>query len=382
MRGGIEVKVYRKVLSITTLAFLILTGIIGVFMPDKKASEMENRILTQKPIFTWKDLKSGKFTSKYEEYITDQFPFRYFWVSVKSNTERILQKKDNKNVYLGKEGYLLQKPEALDKELISKNIDAINKFADDNRDLKTYFLLAPNSMEILKDKLPPFATTYDQYSVINDIKNSLKLNVNFVDIYDNFNQHKEEYIYYKTDHHWTSLGAYYAYNKLGSVMEYNPLAIKDFNVEKATDEFYGTLYSRGNFTFIKPDSIHLFKSKANASVKVEYLDDGKESNSLYEPKHLKTKDKYSVFLDGNHALTTIKTDLNNGKKLLVLKDSYAHSLVPFLTNHYEEIHMIDLRYFNMPVQQYMKEYDIKEVLLLYNFLSFTEDNSVIKLKVR
>ena len=382
MRGGIELKVYRKVLSITILAFLILMGIIGVFMPDKKASEMENRILAQKPIFTWKDLKNGKFTSKYEEYITDQFPFRDLWVSVKSNTERILQKKDNKNVYLGKEGYLLQKPEALDKELLSKNIDAINKFADNNRDLKTYFLLAPNSVEILKDKLPPFANTYDQYSVINDIKSSLKPNVNFVDIYDDFKQHKEEYIYYKTDHHWTSLGAYYAYNKLGSIMEYKPLAIKDFDIDKVTDEFYGTLYSRGNFTFIKPDSIHLFKSKGDSSVKVEYLDDEKESNNLYEPKHLKTKDKYSVFLDGNHALTTIKTDLNNGKKLLVLKDSYAHSLVPFLTNHYEEIHMIDLRYFNMPVQQYMKEYDIKEVLLLYNFLSFTEDNSVIKLKVK
>src|SRR3712207_156474 len=232
-------------------------------------------------------------------------------------------------------------------------------------------------------------------------------------VYEELKNHKNEYIYYKTDHHWTTLGAYYAYEKLGDTMGYKPLQISDFNIEKVTDNFYGTLYSKGNYRDIEPDSIEIFKPKKQIDFNINYYDNKKTSGSLYEFNNLEKKDKYSVFLDGNHDLVTIKTiekntiyknkitkitkkksrksknkrkiklEKNKGikvKKLLVIKDSYAHSLVPFLTNHYDEIHMIDLRYFNDNINEYIKKNDIEDILLLYNVLTFTKESNISKLE--
>lgn len=375
-------KVYRVILSFITMLFLGTMAILNFTLPDRKFSEEENRILQSKPTFSWKSLEEGKFTKKYEEYITDQFPFRDFWVSVKASSERLLQKRDNNGVYLGKDGYLLQKVDKVNEEILNKNLEAINIFAKNNTKSKVYFLLIPNSVEVLKEKLPPFATSKNQLNIITDVQKKLDSSITFSDGYKALSKHKDEYIYYKTDHHWTSSGAYYAYNYLGNKMEYSPFPIEDFNIEKVTDEFYGTLYSKGNFRSTKPDSIHIFKPKREPSYTVEYLDTNTSSHSLYEFKHLNTKDKYSLFLDGNHALSIIKTDINKDKKLLIIKDSYAHSLIPFLTNNYGEIHVIDLRYFNMSVGNYMKENNIEEVLLVYNILSFVEDSSIINLKFK
>lgn len=375
-------KVYHKFLTIIMATFLLIVAALNIIIPDKDFSESENRVLKKRPDFSWDKLLKGKFTTDYEEYITDQFVFRDFWVSMKSAVEIGLHKKDSNGVYLGKDGYLLQKVDKIDKSILNKNIEAINTFAKDNPSTSMYFLLAPNSVEVLKEKLPKFAPHKDQLSIINKVKKDLNSKVKFVDVYNDLASHKGEYIYYKTDHHWTSLGAYYAYKNLALTMGNSPLNIDDFNIEEVTDKFYGTLYSKGNYRFINPDSIHIFKPKVELKYKVEYLDNGKSNSSLYELGHLEKKDKYSVFLDGNHALVTISTGANTGRKLLVLKDSYAHSLVPFLTNHYDEIHMIDLRYFNMDIDDYMKQFNLNEVLLLYNVSSFTEDNSIAKIKFK
>jgi hypothetical protein len=374
-------KLFKSILCVTMLIFLGVMFIINIITPDKAFSEAENRILSSKPSFSWNGLKEGKFTKEYEQYIIDQFAYRDFWVGVKANAERLLQKKDNNGVYLGKDGYLLQKIDSLDKELLQKNISSINTFAEKNPGIKVNFLLVPNSVKILEEKLPAYAVSVNQLDIIKDTKKQLKPQINFVDIYDELRNHNDEYIYYKTDHHWTTLGAYYAYRELGKSMGYVPLSLEDFAIEKVTDEFYGTLYSKSNYRFIKSDSISIFKPKNQYKVKVEHLDNGNISDSLYELSYLNKKDKYSVFLDGNHALSVIKTDNSKNKKLLVLKDSFAHSLVPFLSNNYGEIHMMDLRYFNMSLSEYVKQNNIEEVLLVYNAASFIEDSSVIKMKI-
>lgn len=375
-------KIYKTILSVMMIMFFAITVVLNSLLPDRSFSEAENRILSSRPVFSWNSLKEGKFTKEYEQYIIDQFAFRDFWVSVKSSGERVLQKKDNNGVYLGKDSYLLQKIDYIDKEITEKNIAAINTFVSNNPSVKLSFLLAPNSVSVLRDKLPPFAATIDQLEIFETIKKNLDSHAAFVDVYDELAKHKDEYIYYKTDHHWSSLGAYYAYNKAGSTLGYKPLSIDSFNIEKVTNEFYGTLYSKGNYRFIKPDSINIFKPKEEYSVKVQHLDTETTSDSLYSLSYLDKKDKYSVFLDGNHALSIIQTNNNKNKKLLVIKDSYAHSLVPFLTNNYNEIHMLDLRYFNISVSDYIKQNGISEILLLYNVSSFTEDNSIIKLKIK
>ncbi|KGN00895.1 hypothetical protein Z969_09245 [Clostridium novyi A str. 4570] len=410
-------KVHKFFLSILMIVFIMGMFFINSISKDKKFSEAENRVLQNKPTYSFEKLKSGKFTQEYEKYITDQFAFRNFWVGIKSSSDKLLGKKDNNGVYLGANGYLLEKPAKVDNDLLEDNIESINEFAKRNSNCKVNFLLAPNSVNILKSKLPKYATPEDEKKIIDDVKENLDpKNVKFVDVYDDLNMHNKEYIYYKTDHHWTTLGAYYAYKKLGDTLAYKPLELNDFNIQKVTDSFYGTFYSKGNYREIEPDSIQIFKPKKELKYKVKYFDDEKNTDTLYEMENLKKKDKYSVFLGGNHDLVVINTDLkdenenkkqyivkkNNKrnkkkrnikkvknvkytkaketKKLLIIKDSYAHSLVPFLTNHYDEIHMVDLRYFNDNIDEYIKKNNIKNILIIYNGLSFSREQTVSKLQ--
>lgn len=218
--------------------------------------------------------------------------------------------------------------------------------------------------------------------MVEQVKNKLSPEISFIDIHDSLKDHLDEYIYFKTDHHWTQRGAYYAYLIAGKLMRFSAININDFDIETVSDSFYGTLYSKSGIRFVKPDCIEIFKPDTETDIKVEYIDTNETSNSLYETDHLNTKDKYSVFLDGNHALVKISTNLNTGKKLLVLKDSYAHSFVPLLTNHYDKIHMIDLRYFNMNITEYIEQNGLNEVLFLYNTISFNEDGTIAKLGIQ
>ncbi|KGM95525.1 hypothetical protein Z968_08965 [Clostridium novyi A str. 4552] len=410
-------KLHKFFLSTLMIFFIIGMFVVNLFSKDKTFSEAENRVLQNKPTYSFEKLKSGKFTQEYEKYITDQFAFRNFWVGVKSSSDKLLGKKDNNGVYLGSNGYLLEKPAKVDNDLLEDNIESINEFAKRNYNCKVNFLLAPNSVNILKNKLPKYATPEDEKKIIDNVKENLDpKNVKFVDVYDDLNMHNKEYIYYKTDHHWTTLGAYYAYKNLGNVLNYKPLELNDFNIEKVTDNFYGTLYSKGNYREIKPDFIQIFKPKKEIKYKVKYFDNKKSTDNLYEMENLNKKDKYSVFLDGNHDLVVINTNSKDEninkkqsivkktnkrnkkkknikkvkkvkytkaketKKLLIIKDSYAHSLVPFLTNHYDEIHMVDFRYFNDNIDEYIKNNNIKNILIMYNGLSFSREQTVSKLQ--
>ncbi|WP_250160207.1 DHHW family protein [Caloranaerobacter azorensis] len=364
-----------KMIVVMFIVFIFGINSLNILTPDREFSEMENRMLSQFPKFSIKNLLSGNFTDKFEKYVADQFVFRDYWVGIKSDLERFLLKTKNNGIFFGKDGYLLEDYKKPGEQLI-KNIISINNFADKLPDVQTYLLLAPNSIKIYEDKLPMFADPYDQLKSIEIIKENLNKKINFIDIYKILEKKKEEYIYFKTDHHWTMRGAYYAYQEFAKRVGFKPYSIKDFDLKIVTDSFYGTFYSKANNRHIKPDSIELFIPKFNINYRIDYVDDNKSSNSLYEYSYLGKKDKYAFFLDGNHALIRIKTSLNNGKKLVIFKDSYSHCFIPFLANHYEEIHVIDLRYYKLNIYDYIKEHKIKEVLFLYNVATFSNDVSI------
>lgn len=369
----------NKIIIIIFVMFILAVNILNILTPDKTFSETENRMLSQFPKINFKNITSGKFTKKFESYITDQFMLRDFWVSAKSDVERLMLKNKNNGIFFGKDGFLLEdfnRPN----ETLDKNIDTINNFSEKIPNFKTYLLLAPNSVKIYEDKLPMFSSPYDQFKVIQYIKENMNENIDFIDIYNVLNSKKDEYIYFRTDHHWTMRGAYYAYEALSNKIGIKPYDLKHFTSEIVSDSFYGTYYSKGNNRHISPDYIEIFKLKLDIDYKVHWLDNDLQSDSLYEYKHLDTKDKYSVFLDGNHSLMTIKTNIKNDKKIVVFKDSYSHSFIPFLANHYEEIHVIDLRYYKLNLYEYINENEINEGLFLYNVSTFCDDNNIGWLK--
>lgn len=369
-------KIYKYIMAILLLLFIGLMVTLNILTPNKKFSDSENRNLEQLPKLSFKNLMGGKFTSSYEKYISDQFALRDFWIGVKSDTDRAIGKKENNDVYLGKDGFLIQKfnkPE--DKDLKDK-VETINSFDNLTPNINKYFMLVPTAVKILEDKLPNYVSDSDELTYIDKVKKSINNDINFVDLYDTLSSKKDEYIFYKTDHHWTTKGAYYAYGELIKKMGITPKGEEYFNIQKVTDEFYGSLYSKGGFRHLNPDSIELYLPKDDEKYKVEYLGEDKSYESLYDMNNINKKDKYTVFFNGNHPLIKITTNKGEGRKLLVVKDSYANSFIPFLTSHFSEIYMVDLRYYSEGLNTLIQENQINDMLILYNANTFFEDPSI------
>ena len=355
------------------LAFFLVFQLIN---KDQQFSELENRNLAQKPELTLEGIVDGSFGEAYETYIADQFPLRNQMISLKANSERLLQKKENNGVFLGKDNYLLQDFEKPDMELALRNAGYISELAEH---FNVYVALAPTATKILEDHLPAFASPYNEGQYISDFYHALSNKVHKVPILETLEAqaaNSKEQLYYKTDHHWTTLGAYYGYTSFCNTAGITPYPLSDFSITTVSEDFYGSLFSKGNFTFIKPDSLQIFYPSFENPLTVTYEETGAVSDSLYEYSHLDKKDKYSVFLDNNHPLIHINTSVKNGRKLMVIKDSYANSLIPFLTNHYEAIDILDLRFLTIPLQTYAVQNNVDDILLLYNVHNFSTEGKL------
>lgn len=356
---------------------LILCNLVT---PEKTFSENENRLLAKLPEYTHAKLINGEYMNELDEYINDQFVFRDNWIYLKTMAERAMLKPDINSVYFAKDNYLIEKHDKSDveEEQAQKNkerlTEFVKKYVEKLGEDRVNVMLVPTASMVLKDKLPPFSTGYDQDAYIEEVIKALPQGT-FIDVRNNLNQHKEEYIYYRTDHHWTALGAFYAYEQWAADAGFTPLSQEQFNITLASDQFLGTLHSRVNVK-VKPDNIYLYELKEDRNYQLLYnLTDQKDT--LYDLSKLEGKDKYSVYMGGNNALVQIKTNQENGRRLLVIKDSYAHSFVPFAVNHYEETFMIDFRYFNAGVEAFVEENGITDVLVLYNTMNFVKDKNTI-----
>ncbi len=367
-------KVYKCCMA--GIFFLFIGGIFvfHLLTPDRNFSESENRTLQQVPAFSLENLARGKFTSNYEKYISDQFPIRDYWIGIKSNVEIAMGKKENNGVYLGKDGYLIQKFIKPEEQDLKDKVGAVNHFDNATPNLNKYFMMVPTAVSVLENKLPDYAPASEEMKMVDQVKQTLNDHIRFIDVYPALSAKKNDDIFYKTDHHWTTKGAYYAYQVLSQEMGFTPKNEEDFNITKVTDAFYGSLYSKSGFRHLNPDSISLYLPKDHEQYQVEYLDgENKPSDSLYAMDHLNKKDKYAVFLNGNYSLIKITTGNEEGKKLLMVKDSYANCFIPFLALHFNEIYVVDLRYYTDNLMTLIQNNQINDMILLYNSITFFED---------
>lgn len=363
---------------VIVVCFLIfIYGIVfaNFFVKDKNYSETEKRILAQKPKLQLSDVMSGKYMEDYESYITDQFVARDIFVKVKSVSERALGRKINNGVYFGKDGYLAEQFVSLDEELLEKNVNAIGRFAK-NTQVDVAFAIIPGSVEINKEKLFVYMPDLNQREIIEKVYADLsESGIACVDMYSSLWEHREEEIFYHTDHHWTSLGAYYGYRAYAEAVGLVPAELDKNNKQLRTGEFYGTLFSKAGAFWTEPDSIFTYVD--DEGIVVEHVE-GKtvKTGGLYDTSKLGGRDKYSMFLGGNQPLAVIKTGKQGFPKLLVIRDSYSDSLAPFLTEHYSEIYMWDFRYNKASVSKFIEENEIEQVLICYSMDNFCKDTNI------
>ena len=354
--------------------FLAVFSVTGEILPSRTYSDLENRYLAQKPAFSLESFFKNKFSKSYEEYCNDQFPARDFWVSLKSSTETTLGKTENNSVVLGKDGQLFNKVLRLDEETWNSHTEALLEFAKRHGE-KLTVALVPNSYAILSDRLPAGLHELDQKSVIDSLYERLTPFACTADLFPTLSAHSKEYIYYRTDHHWTTLGAWYGYESLCTTLGLTSTPLSSWEGHEVSD-FYGTYYSRSRLSGAQADTITWY------DIPVESVScDGVAMDGLYDFSRFETRDKYSAFLHGNHGITVIRgKNPSSSKKLLVLQDSFGNILTPYFSQNYAEITVIDLRHFAPSINAFINENDFDDILFLYSFDGFLDERSVLRLK--
>ena len=360
----------RKISIVTTAlfaAFVLVFSILFFILPDKQISDTERRSLTQSPELTWKTLTDGTFSDRVNEYFNDQFPLRETFLGIKAFFERALLKRENNGVLIGSGGQLAVRLfQATDGGIhVDENGDYVlpsytDKFYESNisaqfkalGDLQTslaekgvplYVILPPRTVDVACSAL--YYPNENSDSLIACVRENAKGLEHFIDMYDIYRARYDngEYVYYKTDHHWTTLGAYYAYAELCKAMGKTPKARDEFTVHTATEDFIGTTAAKAGLLGAGGDVIEYWTAndRSNTGVKVQITNNLKGENkasydSMFDLSFVDGYDKYGLFLSGTNVYTDIRHNTKQGYgKALLLKDSFGHSLAPFLACEYD-----------------------------------------------
>ena len=356
---------------------MIIFFLLNLIVSDKEMSEEENRMLAGSPRLSWSSLVSGDFMTKYETYLADQFAGRNFWRSIKVGLSGLGGSRQEEDILIGKDDYLMEEIVSPDQDTLMENLEAIRQFAKRSRDIQTYMLLVPNAANIMRDRLPAFATVSDQSRMFAQVKRELGEDVEWLDAAEALKKHAGEQIYYKTDHHWTSLGAFYTFSQVAEQMQIKTDVSSGFVSYPISTTFNGMLAAKSGCRMDVREDIYMYVPRdTDNDVVVNYVDEQRKTASLYDSSKLKTRDQYAVFLGENTSVVDIKTVSESKRRLLLIKDSYANSFVPFLTPYFREIVLVDPRYYSGTIEDIMDTYRISDVLYLYSGNTFFQDNNL------
>ena len=331
-------KAMKIALTALFCVFIAAFGVATLILPDAEFSENENRVLAQAPELTAEKFFSGEFGEDFEKYLADQFPLRETFVSVKAKAEQLAEK-------LGEAG-----------------IDG-------------YISVIPTAADVWADRLPYGAPTADQGEIIDYIRENTALR--YVDTRSALQSHASEDVFYRTDHHWTTRGAYYGYVALCEAMDLEPKPESAFEKTVLSDSFYGTTYSSSGVRDIAPDRMEAWADESGFSV-TRVDETGEHESELYVESFLEEKDKYSTFLGGNCPLVIIKNERNpDGGVLVMIRDSYADSEAPFIAEHFSEVHLIDPRYYKIGGAAYAEQVGADAVVVSYGISNLITTTDLI-----
>lgn len=377
MKKDRQRKVQEQLVGIIFILILFLFLIINIIVPNKEKSVQENRMLATKPKFRLNSLISGDYDEKFEAYMDDQFVGRDMWRKLKVTVDRICGSRLENGVYIGRNGQLLEQIEVADENHLAANIKAIKSFSESQKKIPVRMMLVPDAANVLNHSLPALAKPEDQTQMFSMVRKDLGDSVEWIDVSTELNKHKTEKIYYKTDHHWTTLGAFYAFQAAAPSLGIEGDLSGKYVSHAVSNSFNGMLASKSGVNLGEKEQIDIYvPTEEDTDLIIDYVDEGKRSTSLYDSSKLKEKDQYTVFLGGNSSLLDIRTVSTSTKRLLLVKDSFANSFIPFLTPYYREIVVVDPRYYSGTINDLMDSYRISEVLFLYSGNTFFKDNNI------
>ena len=368
------IRIFKRLPGV--IFMVLLLGLAGkeALSHQRTYSPVEKRELQTRPEISITKVLDGRFQKKYESYLRDQFPGRDHWVSFQTDMELFMGKYEIHNVYIGKNHYLLEHytEKEFDPQQISKNLQALEKFVGKTKqNADVHVMMVPTKSWVLREKLPAFAPHYKEQKFYDALQQKLEKEDVLISVEPVLDAHKEEEIYYRTDHHWTTLGAWYAYEQytktVGGDLQ-RAQGKKKFRC--ISKDFYGTTYAKINYAR-QADKIEIYEPADK--LRVVYNMGEKKTKTLYDFSFLKTADQYSVFTGGNQAVLEITGGIKNGKTLLLIKDSFANSILPFLAEDYEKLVVVDLRQLNVSGDRLLEMFSPTDILILYNSAQFAQD---------
>lgn len=415
----VDINMVRTFLTVWILVAAL--AILPMFR-NTKHSDVEKRELKEFPEFSWGDLASGKYFDDISIWFSDTFPLRDKLVSFNTNVTNTFGINDVQVYGDVVEGDKIpeintsddnsvnapsvepkpelppapQKPvvEQLGAMLIVENAAyeyynfnlaaadtycaAVNRAASILDGKSTiYNMIIPTSMAItLPDNYKDRTNSSDQKQAIDYMYSRLTPSVNKIDVYSTLLEHKDEYIYFRTDHHWTSLGAYYAYCDLMTAKGVTPAALSAFN-EYKFDGFLGSFYaesgkkaSLGN----TPDYVMAYEPKQLQKIHT-FTKSGEINYSIVsDGNKLSAANKYLSFVCGDHPYGIMTNpEITDGSSCLVIKESFGNAMVAFLTQNYQNVYVVDYRYINQvfpgTLRQFVDERAVQDVMFINNVSS-------------
>ena len=351
-------KFYQYSATWVFLAFVLIFSILLCALPTKEFSHNEKRFLAGFPEFTWERLAGGEFSADLDTWSSDQFPFRDFFVGVNGYAKYYLGMSGTSGIYVGKDGRLFGVPAEIDEARLERNVSRIAAFAK-AKDLPATLLMVPSAGSMLGDLLPANHESYPDdriYQIAMQTADGLTV----PDLRKTFMGREE--CFYRTDHHLTMEGSYQMYLAYCKAAGFEP--ITDYKNKETLTDFYGTYYSKSGLWMTEPDTLEIWHPADESGLSVTI--GANTYDSLYFYEHDKEMDKYPVYLNGNHAVVTIENqNCKNGKRLMVIKDSYAHCISTLLCQQYESICLVDLRYYRGGVSALMETEGSTELLFLF-----------------
>lgn len=361
----------KSPLTLGFLVILLALSLVDLFTPTKVFSEYENRRLAQRPEWSLEKVIDGTFMHDFETYVNDQFVLRNDWIRLKAVSEHLLLKRENKGIFFGREGYLFDKVFTAP-PTTTRNLRYLQEFLELYAKEDITCVIVPNSFAILTQHRPRGVPFLDQVSLLAVWEEEFGL-LNLAPL---FLAHQDKPIYYRSDHHWTLYGAYLAYEAIVQSWGLEAVPYEDFDVHEV-EGFLGTYYRRARPVLYRSETLQYLDPSIHA-----YHYFGQVHQSLIDQDAFNTLDQYRALMHGNigYANIFMVEEAAVESKILIIKDSYANAMIPFLTHHVDQIDVVDLRHFNGSLKALIETGDYDHILFLQNFMHFTQDPTVARLR--
>lgn len=347
------------------LALCMIVGIFTLVLPHKDFSNEENRALADAPIFSIDSLMSGKYFSRFSEFFSDHIVMRSGFIRGRTVSELAIGRQEVGGVLFYSGGALAQRGFDASESLLRQNLLAINGIEEN-----ATCIIVPRAIDILG--LPMKAGGSEAAESIREVAYSMCGDGEL--LFGTLSEKRDERIYYATDHHLTTYGAYLCYEFLSERLGYDPMAKEHFEVQVVSQDFCGTSYSAAGLISLAADTVELWRYEGDDRIKVMR---GGEEIPLYDFSFAHAKDKYRVFLGGNHGILSVAGE-GDKPSLLLVKDSYANALIPFLSAHFD-ITVVDPRYTSVVFSELVSGGEYDEVLVFCGIDTLSTGNDFAKL---